>query len=78
LEHGAHIVVGTPGRISDHINKGTLDLNSVETVVLDEADRMLDMGFVDEITKIISHTPYDRQMLLFSATYRKGIQALIK
>ena len=78
LEHGAHIVVGTPGRISDHINKGTLDLNSVETVVLDEADRMLDMGFVDEITKIISHTPYDRQMLLFSATYPEGIQALSK
>jgi ATP-independent RNA helicase DbpA len=78
LEHGAHIVVGTPGRIADHINKGTLDLNAVETVVLDEADRMLDMGFVDEITKIISHTPYDRQMLLFSATYPEGIQALSK
>ena len=78
LEHGAHIVVGTPGRISDHINKGTLDLNSVNTVVLDEADRMLDMGFVDEITNIISFTPYDRQMLLFSATYPEGIQALSK
>jgi ATP-independent RNA helicase DbpA len=78
LEHGAHIVVGTPGRISDHIRKGTLELHSVNTVVLDEADRMLDMGFVDEIKNIISFTPYDRQMLLFSATYPEGIQALSK
>lgn len=76
LEHGAHIVVGTPGRISDHIRKGTLKLDAVNTVVLDEADRMLDMGFVDEIKDIISHTPYDRQMLLFSATYPESIQAL--
>lgn len=76
LEHGAHIVVGTPGRISDHIRKGTLNLDSVNTVVLDEADRMLDMGFVDEIKNIISRTPYDRQMLLFSATYPEGIEAL--
>lgn len=76
LEHGAHIVVGTPGRISDHIRKGTLKLDAVNTVVLDEADRMLDMGFVDEIENIISFTPYDRQMLLFSATYPDGIKVL--
>ena len=69
LEHGAHIVVGTPGRIQDHLGKGTLVLDDVHTLVLDEADRMLDMGFSESILKIISNIPKDRQTLLFSATY---------
>lgn len=74
LEHGAHVVVGTPGRISDHLSRNTLDLSTVETLVLDEADRMLDMGFIDEIESIVYQTPDDRQTLLFSATYPEDIQ----
>lgn len=69
LEHGAHVVVGTPGRILKHLTKGTLELNQVATLVLDEADRMLDMGFSDEIDVIIDSLPKQRQTLLFSATY---------
>ena len=69
LEHGAHIVVGTPGRIRDHISRETLNLSSVQTLVLDEADRMTDMGFYDEIAGIVSACPKRRQTLLFSATY---------
>ncbi len=69
LEHGAHIIVGTPGRIQDHLGKGTLVLDDVHTLVLDEADRMLDMGFSESILKIISNIPKARQTLLFSATY---------
>ena len=76
LQHGAHIVVGTPGRIQDHLRKRTLDISQVETLVLDEADRMLDMGFIDAIENIVSHTPNDRQTLLFSATYPAGIKKL--
>ena len=76
LEHGAHIVVGTPGRIQDHLRKKTLELDQVSTLVLDEADRMLDMGFMEPIENILSHTPDDRQTLLFSATYPKGIRQL--
>ncbi|MFD2229234.1 ATP-dependent RNA helicase DbpA [Alkalimarinus sediminis] len=76
LEHGAHIVVGTPGRIKDHLRKGTLVLEGVSTVVLDEADRMLDMGFYDDIETIIQQTPSKRQTLLFSATYPEKIQQL--
>ncbi len=76
LEHGAHIIVGTPGRIQDHIGKGTLDLENITTLVLDEADRMLDMGFLDDIKQIISHMPSQRQTLLFSATYPDEIDAL--
>ena len=68
LEHGAHIVVGTPGRIRDHLGRGTLDLSNVQTLVLDEADRMTDMGFYDEIENIVRATPQRRQTLLFSAT----------
>jgi ATP-independent RNA helicase DbpA len=70
LEHGAHIVVGTPGRIEDHLRKGTLSLKHISTLVLDEADRMLDMGFQDSIDNIIDQVPsYHRQTLLFSATF---------
>ncbi len=76
LEHGAHIVVGTPGRLKDHLRKKTLDLSRVSTLVLDEADRMLEMGFVDDIETIIGETPSDRQTLLFSATYPEDIKAL--
>ncbi|MFT3929640.1 MAG: ATP-dependent RNA helicase DbpA [Spongiibacteraceae bacterium] len=76
LEHGAHIIVGTPGRIQDHLRKGTLDLQHVHTLVLDEADRMLDMGFADAIKAIISVVPKQRQTLLFSATYPDEIKAM--
>ncbi len=76
LEHGAHVVVGTPGRIKDHLRKETLSLERVNTLVLDEADRMLEMGFVDDIEAIISATPATRQTLLFSATYPENIQSL--
>jgi len=74
LEHGAHIVVGTPGRIRDHLGRATLDLSKVQTLVLDEADRMTDMGFYDEIAGIVSATPERRQTLLFSATYPDDIR----
>ncbi len=73
LEHGAHIVVGTPGRVIDHLERGSLSLDAVATLVLDEADRMLDMGFADEIAAIAKKLPKDRQTLLFSATYPEGI-----
>jgi len=76
LEHGAHIVVGTPGRVQEHLKKGTLLLDGLNTLVLDEADRMLDMGFYDAIAEIIGQTPARRQTLLFSATYPDGIQQL--
>lgn len=76
LEHGAHIVVGTPGRLKDHLRKKTLVLSRVNTLVLDEADRMLDMGFYDDIENIIEHAPTERQTLLFSATYPDKIKSL--
>lgn len=76
LEHGAHIVVGTPGRIMDHLERGSLTLDALNTLVLDEADRMLDMGFYDDIAKVASQCPKERQTLLFSATYPDGIEKL--
>ena len=76
LEHGAHIVVGTPGRIMDHLDRGSLKLDALNTLVLDEADRMLDMGFFDDISVVASHCPKERQTLLFSATYPEGITRL--
>lgn len=76
LEHGAHIVVGTPGRIMDHLQRGTLDLAALNTLVLDEADRMLDMGFFDDITIVAKQCPKERQTLLFSATYPEGISKI--
>jgi len=78
LEHGAHIVVGTPGRIMDHLERGSLNLEALETLVLDEADRMLDMGFYDSIAFIAKHCPRQRQTLLFSATYPDGIARLAR
>ncbi len=76
LEHGAHIVVGTPGRIMDHLERGSLQLDALNTLVLDEADRMLDMGFFDDIVKVAKQCPKERQTLLFSATYPDGIAKL--
>lgn len=76
LQHGAHIVVGTPGRIEEHIRKGHLQLQQVTTLVLDEADRMLDMGFKEVLDNIIGHLPNQRQTLLFSATYPSQIEAM--
>ncbi|MEY8879606.1 MAG: ATP-dependent RNA helicase DbpA [Leptothrix sp. (in: b-proteobacteria)] len=73
LEHGAHIVIGTPGRIMDHLERGSLDLSALNTLVLDEADRMLDMGFFDDIASVVKQCPKQRQTLLFSATYPEGI-----
>jgi len=78
LEHGAHIVVGTPGRIMDHLQRGTLDLAALNTLVLDEADRMLDMGFFDDIATVAKQCPKERQTLLFSATYPEGIDKIAK
>ena len=76
LEHGAHVVVGTPGRIMDHLQRRSLDLAALNTLVLDEADRMLDMGFFDDIVVVAKACPKERQTLLFSATYPEGIAAL--
>ncbi len=76
LEHGAHIVVGTPGRIMDHLERGSLPLDALNTLVLDEADRMLDMGFFDDIVTVAKQCPKTRQTLLFSATYPEGIAKL--
>ncbi|MEA3123913.1 MAG: ATP-dependent helicase DbpA [Caballeronia sp.] len=76
LEHGCHIAVGTPGRIMDHLERGTLPLTALKTLVLDEADRMLDMGFFDDIVAVVKQCPKDRQTLLFSATYPEGIAKL--
>ena len=78
LEHGAHIAVGTPGRIQDHLHKGNLKLDGLKTLVLDEADRMLDMGFSDVMTEIIAQTPKQRQTLLFSATYPDQIKKMCR
>lgn len=76
LEHGAHIIVGTPGRIEEHLRKQTLQLDNVTTFVLDEADRMLDMGFQPSLDAIIDYIPRQRQTLLFSATFPEQIQAI--
>lgn len=76
LLHGAHIIVGTPGRVLKHLDKGYLSLKDLNTLVLDEADRMLDMGFIDDIDRVIVHAPDNRQTLLFSATYPEKITDL--
>lgn len=76
LRHDAHIVVGTPGRILKHLTRGSLSLTALDTLVIDEAHRMLDMGFIDEIRRVIHHVPEKRQTLLFSATYPDEIMAL--
>lgn len=76
LAYGAHIVVGTPGRLLDHLERGTLTLGALRSLVLDEADRMLDMGFFDDIVAVAKQCPKTRQTLLFSATYPEGITDL--
>ncbi len=78
LEHGAHIIVGTPGRVEEHLHKGSLRLNNLTMLVLDEADRMLDMGFQPSLDAILEYTPEQRQTLLFSATYPEQIQSIAK
>ncbi len=76
LAHGAHVVVGTPGRVLDHLERESLKLDALGTLVLDEADRMLDMGFFDDIATVVRQCPKERQTLLFSATYPEGIAKL--
>lgn len=76
LEHGAHVVVGTPGRVLDHLSRNSLNLEALRTLVLDEADRMLDMGFHEDMRKVVARCPADRQTLLYSATYPPEIEAL--
>lgn len=76
LQQGVHVVVATPGRALDHLERGTLSLAKARYVVIDEADRMLDMGFIDDVKRILSHTPKDRQTLLFSATMPPEILTL--
>ncbi|HSB87575.1 MAG TPA: DEAD/DEAH box helicase, partial [Ilumatobacteraceae bacterium] len=78
LDRGVHVVVGTPGRALDHIGRGSLDLGTIRTVVLDEADEMLDMGFADDIDAILQATPAQRQTVLFSATIPARITALAR
>lgn len=76
LGHGAHVVVGTPGRIGKHLRTGSLNLEELRVLVLDEGDRMLEMGFQEEVDAIVAETPAGRQTLLFSATYPRAIQSI--
>ncbi|MBJ3817024.1 ATP-dependent RNA helicase DbpA [Shimwellia pseudoproteus] len=76
LQHAPHIIVATPGRLLDHLQKGTVNLDALHTLVMDEADRMLDMGFSDAIDQVIAHAPARRQTLLFSATWPEAIAAI--
>ena len=78
LKRGVHVVVGTPGRVTDHLRRGTLKLDGLQAVVLDEADEMLRMGFIDDVQWILEQTPADRQMALFSATMPKVIQTIAR
>jgi ATP-dependent RNA helicase DeaD len=78
LDRGVHVVVATPGRALDHIGRGSLALDSIRTVILDEADEMLDMGFTDDIESILESTPDDRQTVLFSATMPSRITSIAK
>jgi ATP-dependent RNA helicase DeaD len=77
LASGVHLIAGTPGRVLDHLRRGTLDLKKLKVFVLDEADRMLDMGFAEEMQKIVAFVPEERQTLLFSATIPASIKHLI-
>ena len=78
LEQGAHIIVGTPGRVMDHMGRGTISLNHIKVAVLDEADRMLDIGFAPDMERILSITPKDRQTTLFSATIPPFLQRMVR
>ena len=76
LSHQAHVIVATPGRLLKHIKENNIELENINTLILDEADKMLDMGFYDDIMEVISSLPKNRQTLLFSATYEKNIEKL--
>lgn len=76
LQRGAQVVVGTPGRLIDHLDRKTLNLSAVRTIVLDEADEMLKMGFLEEVERILSQVPAERQIILFSATMPEGVQRI--
>ncbi len=78
LSQGAQIVIGTPGRLMDHLERGTLKLDAIRMIILDEADRMLDMGFIEDIRTILAKSPPTRQTVLFSATLPRAIQELVK
>jgi ATP-dependent RNA helicase DeaD len=78
LKRGIHVVVGTPGRIMDHMRRGTLKLDAIQTLVLDEADEMLRMGFIDDVEWILSQTHPDRQIALFSATMPKAVRQIAR
>ncbi|KQT94302.1 cold-shock protein [Marmoricola sp. Leaf446] len=78
LRRGVHVVVGTPGRVMDHLEKGTLDLSGLRFVVLDEADEMLNMGFAEDVETILARTPEGKQLALFSATMPSQIRRIIK
>ena len=78
LNYGAHVVVGPPGRLKDHIDRGALDLSAARVVVLDEADEMLRMGFIDDVEWILDQLPEERQVVLFSATMPNEIRRLSK
>lgn len=78
LKRGAHVVVGTPGRVMDHMRRGTLSMDHLQTVVLDEADEMLRMGFVDDVEWVLSQIPHQHQVALFSATMPKPIEQIAK
>src|SRR3546814_10513555 len=78
LSAGAHIVIGTPGRLRDHIERGSLDLSRIRAVVLDEADEMLDLGFREDLEYILDAAPAERRTLMFSATVSTPIAALAR
>ena len=78
MRRGVHIVVGTPGRLCDHLERGALVLDQLRAVVLDEADEMLDMGFRDELERLLDATPKERRTLMFSATIPRDIATLAK
>jgi ATP-dependent RNA helicase DeaD len=78
LDRGAHIIVGTPGRLRDHIERNRLDLSQLKTIVLDEADEMLDLGFREDLEFILEKTPETRQTLMFSATMPREIERLAR
>jgi ATP-dependent RNA helicase DeaD len=78
LRRGVHVVVGTPGRILDHLRRKTLKLSALTTVVLDEADEMLRMGFIDDVDEILQHTPENKQVALFSATMPEAIKRIAR
>src|SRR6201996_1544228 len=78
LREGAQIIIGTPGRVMDHLERRTLKMDQVKMVILDEADRMLDMGFLDDIRTVLKQAPRERQTVFFSATMPRPIQELIR